>query len=147
MNAQLVNSDSLDELTIFLKANNLPYQDIQPGDHLFVVYKGEDGKLVGSGGLEFYGDYSLLRSIAVAENNRGRSLGKEIVRDLVDRARKRSVKKIYLLTETAPQFFDHLGFNTITRDQVPSEVKASSEFSTVCPASAICMVFSIDAAG
>lgn len=140
---EVKNSAQLESIIDLLKESKLPYQDISLTDNLFVGYYNESDSLVGSGGLEFYSAYSLLRSIAIEEQERGKSLGKQIVQDLLTRAKSRSVSKVYLLTETAHDFFIKSGFKDIARDQVPAEVQASSEFTSVCPASAACMVLQI----
>ena len=137
----MVDQHDLEVVVSLLKDNKLPYKDIQLNNGLFISYSDDNGKKIGSGGLEFYSNYALLRSVAVDESRRGESFGKEIVNDLLDRARNRSVKEIYLLTETAHDFFLKKGFKDITRDEVPAEVKASSEFASVCPVSAACMVY------
>ncbi|HEU5289527.1 MAG TPA: arsenic resistance N-acetyltransferase ArsN2 [Cyclobacteriaceae bacterium] len=142
MEAKVVgHNNSLDEIITILKNNNLPYQDIKLENNLFVSYRNEHGKVIGSGGLEFYSAYALLRSVAVDETQRGKSLGKEIVSDLIDRAKNKSIKEIYLLTETAHNFFLKNGFTDVAREDIPTEVKASSEFTSVCPVSATCMVY------
>ncbi len=50
------------------------------------------------------------------------------------------VRTVYLLTETAAQFFLRLGFRPITRADVDSAVLRSTEFTTAYPASALVMV-------
>jgi amino-acid N-acetyltransferase len=142
MEARLVHHPGqLNEILDLLKRSGLPYKDIKPENNLFVCYYGANGNLIGSGGLEFYSDYALLRSVAVEENERGHSVGQRIVNDLMDRARARSVKEVFLLTETARDFFLKMGFSLIAREDVAVEVKASSEFSSVCPASAASLVY------
>ena len=142
MKARIINEpQSLNEVLTLLKGSKLPYNDVTLNNNLFVSYHDDNGVLIGSGGLEFYGSYALLRSVAVDENRRGKAIGKEIVGDLLDRARSKSVKEIFLLTETAHDFFLKRNFKDIARENVPAEVKASSEFASVCPASAACMVF------
>jgi len=142
MDARIVDQNqSLNEVLSLLKSSKLPYQDIELANSLFISYSDENGKIIGSGGLEFYSSYALLRSVAVDEAQRGKAFGKEIVKDLVDRAKNKSVKAIYLLTETAHDFFLKRGFTDVAREHVPVEVKASSEFSSVCPVSAACMVY------
>ena len=54
-------------------------------------------------------------------------------------ARANGVDTVYLLTTTAERFFPRLGFEPITRDQVPTTVQASVEFRSACPASAVVM--------
>jgi N-acetylglutamate synthase-like GNAT family acetyltransferase len=45
-----------------------------------------------------------------------------------------------LLTQTARDFFAHLGYRVIDRSEAPEEVQGSEEFRSLCPASATCMV-------
>lgn len=142
MEARIINQDqSLEGVLMLLKSSKLPYQDVKLHGGLFVSYHDGSGKMIGSGGLEFYSGYALLRSVAVDESQRGKAFGKEIVNDLLDRARSRSIKEIYLLTETAHDFFVKRGFTDIPRQDVPAEVRAASEFESVCPVSAACMVY------
>lgn len=142
MEARIVDQkQSLDEVLSLLKSNKLPHHDVRLENNLFISYQDESGKVIGSGGLEFYSAFALLRSVAVDESQRGKAFGKEIVKDLVDRAKRKSVKEIYLLTETAHDFFLKRGFSDVSRDSVPAEIKASSEFASVCPVSAACMVY------
>lgn len=134
---QLVKSDrELNSLRNFLRGNQLPADDLKLADSLYLTYYDSLEELVGSGGLEFYGDKTLLRSLAVSQAIRSQSLGKQIVEDLLRQVKERGIKEIYLLTLTAYYFFLKLGFTEINRDEVPEEIKASSEFLHVCPASA-----------
>jgi amino-acid N-acetyltransferase len=141
MNTKIVDSNSLHTVLDLLRASSLPYQDIELKNNLFIIYHDDNGKMIGSGGLEFYSSYALLRSLAVVESERGKSFGKEIVSDLFARAQSRTVKEIYLLTETASDFFKKIGFADIARDAVPNEIKTSTEFKSVCPVSAACMIY------
>lgn len=124
-----------------LKASQLPFQDITLTKSLIIGYYDQAGKLVGSGGLEYYQDYALLRSLAVDASERGKSIGNYIVDDLLKRAKEKPVSAIFLLTETAKAFFEKRNFQNIDRGLVPDVVKESTEFKTVCPASAACMVY------
>ncbi len=46
---------------------------------------------------------------------------------------------MFLLTETAAHFFPRFGFRAISRGEVPESVRASLEFTTACPKSALVM--------
>ena len=142
MNARIINdhSDLLDVIDL-LKSSKLPYQDIQLKDNIMIAYHDDNGDLIGSGGLEFYNSFALLRSVAVDESQRGKSFGKYIVKDLLDRAKSKSVKAVFLLTETAHDFFIQRGFVDTTRENGPAELKQSSEFKSLCPVSACCMIY------
>jgi len=134
---------ALEKLQKFLQQNKLPHTDVQLNGNLFIGYHDEKGNLIGSGGLELYGNAALLLSVAVDESLRGKSLGRNIVEDLVLKAKNLKVKSIYLLTETANEFFIKKGFQNVSRQDVPKEVSESSEFSEVCPSTASCMVYII----
>lgn len=121
-----------------LKDSRLPSDDLDFEKDLVVGYY-EGDTLVGTGALEIYGDYALLRSLSVKLGTRGKSIGSSITEYLLELGRKKNLHAIYLLTETAHNFFIKKGFVDITREQVPEPVKLSSEFSHVCPASAAVM--------
>ena len=121
-----------------LKSSGLPADDLDYQRDLLVGYY-EEGSLVGTGGLEVHGGYGLLRSLSVKLGIRGKSVGTAITEYLLNQAKEKKLKGIYLLTETAKGFFEKKGFQVVTRDQVPGEVKSSSEFSHVCPTSAVVM--------
>ena len=95
--------------------------------------------LVGTAALELYGTAALLRSVAVAVERRGRGLGAALTATALDLARRHGVRTVYLLTETAAEFFPKFGFRPIPRPAVDPAVLGSAEFTTACPASALVM--------
>jgi len=133
---EVKSSRELESLQNFLKSNQLPADDLTLDKGLFLLYYNTDEKLIGSGGLEFYNNMALLRSLAVSQELRGQQVGKQIVADLIQLAADNNKKEVYLLTQTAYYFFQKLGFGEIPRDQVPDQIKSSTEFAQVCPASA-----------
>ena len=98
-----------------------------------------DGRITGSAALEVYGASGLLRSVAVDADWRGQGLGRRLTQAALDLARRRGIGEIFLLTETAAQFFPRFGFRPVARADVPAPVQASVEFTTVCPDSALVM--------
>jgi amino-acid N-acetyltransferase len=96
--------------------------------------------VVGTAALELYGTAALLRSVAVAAEQRGRGLGAALTATALDLARRRGVRTVYLLTETAAGFFPRFGFQPIPRPAVDPAVLGSAEFTTACPASALVMI-------
>lgn len=133
---QVKTRKELESLKKFLQINQLPADDLQLENSLLITCYNANETLVGSGGLEFYGDKALLRSLAVSQELRGQQLGKQIVYDLLQQAREAGIKEVYLLTQTAFHFFQKLSFTEVHREQVPDDIKASSEFSEVCPSTA-----------
>ncbi len=95
--------------------------------------------LVGTAALELYGTAALLRSVAVAAEQRGRGLGAALTATALDLARRRGVRTVYLLTEPAAEFFPRFGFRPVPRPAVDPAVLGSAEFTTACPASALVM--------
>ena len=96
-------------------------------------------RVVGCAALEVYGAAGLLRSVAVDEARRGAGLGHQLTQAALDLARARGLTSVYLLTTTAATFFPRFGFREVARDDVDPAVRASIEFTTACPASAVAM--------
>lgn len=140
---QIDDLQSLEKGIALLKESGLPFLDVELGKTYLIGCYDETGKLIGTGGLEFYNSFALMRSIAVNPNHKGNAIGKEIVNSLIAVAKSRSISEIYLLTETARNYFLRIGFKDIEREQVPTEIKKSTEFDSVCPVSAVCMVYKL----
>ena len=114
-------------------------------DHLdTTLVAHEAGHVVGSAALELYGTTALLRSVAVAPGLRGRGLGQELTRHALALARRRKIRTVYLLTETAGGFFPRFGFRAISRDTVDPAVQRSVEFTSACPTSALAMAAELE---
>lgn len=127
-----------------LSAANLPLDGAQ--DHLMeFVLAFRDEELIGTAALEKYGDYGLLRSVAVIASEHGRGLGAALTQQLIDRARRDQLRGIVLLTTTAADYFPRFGFTRIDRADVPFPVQASIEFQSACPQSAVVMVLDLSA--
>ena len=89
--------------------------------------------------MEFYADGALLRSVAVDPSWQGKQLGHRLTDAALHIATARGANTVFLLTTTAERFFPQFGFEPIDREQVPPSVRASVEFQSACPASAIVM--------
>ena len=118
-----------------VESQDLSGEGIDPSLEGFVVAE-DAGRLVGVAGLERYGDFGLLRSVAVAGDRRGEGLGARLTAAVIDEARRRGLSAVYALTTTAMTYFPRLGFVVIDRTRVPDVVRASDEFTTMCPATA-----------
>jgi amino-acid N-acetyltransferase len=126
-----------------VKAAGLPHQDLNYQNQVLISYY-DGNTLVGTGGLEVINQFALLRSVSVNQNNRGQNLGKEITSDLLKNAQGSNLEAVFLLTETAKPFFEKYGFEIVDRNTAPTEIKSTSEFSSVCPVSAAFMVKKLD---
>lgn len=121
-----------------LAAEKLPVADLPQTLANFIVAI-QDGNVVGVGGVEIYGHYGLLRSLAVHPEHRSIGIAGKLLARLDGMSKKNGLTALYLLTETAPAYFEQKKFIKITREDVPAEVQRSTEFSHVCPVSAIVM--------
>ncbi len=131
--------DDLPAVTDLLNACRLPTgdltQDILPT--FFVAVSGK--RLVGVAGFEASGIDGLLRSLAVAPEERGNHLGERLVVRCEAAARSTGVKSLYLLTTTADAYLRRLSYVDVPRESVPSEISAHPQFRGLCPASAKCL--------
>ena len=98
-----------------------------------------DAQVIGAVGLERYDEHGLLRSLVVAADARGRGVGDALVEALEAHARALGLHALVLLTTTAEPFFRQRGYAAIAREAMPVPVQRSSEFATLCPASAVCL--------
>jgi len=139
MDMQVENAKLYRQAVItLLQAENLPAGDLpEELDNFLVIFDGNE--VVGSVGLEVYGNYGLLRSLAVNKSFRNKGIGNELLDEIEKSATANNLAGIYLLTETAPDYFKRKGYKQIDRTAIPVEVQQSSEFSHVCPVSAIVM--------
>ena len=88
-----------------------------------------DGEIVGSVMVESYDEAAVLRSLAVIPERRGHGFGWMLADHAASRARDRGARRLYLLTETASDFFgEKLGFRQIDRATVDPAVAASPHF-------------------
>ena len=126
-------------IVALLAASQLPRAGIEEHVASTLVAR-QDSGVVGTAALELYGDAALLRSVTVATELRGQGLGAALTVAALDLARRRRVRTVYLLTETAGQFFPKFGFRAITRADVEQVVLESLEFTTACPKTALVMV-------
>ena len=121
-----------------LTASDLPLDGVRDALPTFVVAEsGTD--LVGVAGLEVCCENALLRSVAVRPEWRSHGIGRALVTRVISDAESRGIRALYLLTTTADRYFPSFGFRTITRDEVPADVRETAEFREACPASATVM--------
>lgn len=126
------------EIIDLLRTNHLPAEDLP--DALNDFYAAVDeGKVVGLIGMERYSPFGLLRSMVVHPDHRNQHIAGKLVQLLEQKAGSAGIATIYLLTETAENYFSKRSYQVITRDEVPPALFQSSEFSHVCPVSATVM--------
>ena len=125
-----------------LRAGHLPVEGAAEHIAHFTVGTGSRG-IFAAGGFEPHGAYALLRSFVVAEAEQGRSHGTDLLRHVLLDARQAGIETVFLLTQTAEQFFARFGFKPVERDDAPPAIRQTSEFTSLCPASARLMALSL----
>ena len=127
-----------------LRGEKLPERGVvdQFGHYLVVR---DDTQLIGVCGIEVHGEYGLLRSVAVDREYREHGVGDCLVRGALELASgKLRLKALYLLTATAPRYFERYGFHECVRAEAPDAIRESWEFRTGCPDTAVLMKRSLD---
>ncbi|MDQ3299259.1 MAG: GNAT family N-acetyltransferase [Myxococcota bacterium] len=105
----------------------------------FFVLRNEDG-LRGTVALEVLGDDAILRSLAVDPEARGAGYGWMLADMAVNQARWRGVRRIYLVTETASDFFAaKFGFRVVDRSTTSKQVAAHESFTRLSNAQLVAM--------
>ncbi len=132
------NDRDLARVRHLLETQHLPLDGLE--EHLATIVVAKDGsEVVGAAAVELYAEGALLRSVVVSPAAQGQGLGHRLTDAALGIARDRGSRAAFLLTTTAGTFFPKLGFEQISRDDVPASVLASVEFQSACPASAIVM--------
>jgi len=131
-------SSDLEQLVRFLEANGLTTAGVESCYAKFVIATDEKGTLLGVAGLEMYGQSALLRSVVVEKNSRRMGHGRALVDAVLRNAKQNGVYTIYLLTESAFNYFKNLGFDLVDRKDIDEAVMASLEF-TECRSTALAM--------
>jgi amino-acid N-acetyltransferase len=140
--ATLRDMDAVRRLLVEAELPTAGLPDQFPSAYAVARHRGE---VVGVAGLETYGNTGLLRSVAVAPALRRGGTGRALVADRLATARALELDAVYLLTTTAVDFFQRLGFSPTLRAEVPVALAASPELSEACPAAATCLVIQASA--
>jgi amino-acid N-acetyltransferase len=140
-NFRPARSEDYAAIRALLVEQSLPSEDVCAGDEASRFHLAEqDGRILGCAGLEVYGTDGLLRSVAVTPSMRHNGLGRALVGIAERDAAAIGVQRLFLLTTTAADYFSRIGYRACDRNAAPSLVQtSSSQFSGVCPASAVCM--------
>jgi len=121
-----------------LSTLNMPTVDLPESLDNFLVVENADA-VIGSCGLEQFGSMALLRSLAVEKNQQGKGLGNLLYQTALDLAKDKGITEVYLITNTAADFFAKQGFTPVERAAVPAAIQGTAQFTSVCPSSATVM--------
>ena len=114
-----------------LITNGLPVSDLEETNvKLWGVII--NNQLIATVGGEIYDKELLLRSLSVASAYRGQGLARVFCEHIFNYALKINIKDIYLLTETATDYFFNLDFTEVPRHKAPISIQSTRQFSGLC---------------
>lgn len=103
------------------------------------------GIVVGAAAIERYGSDALLRSVVVDPGLRRTGVGHALVAAAEALAAGLGIRDLYLLTETAAEWFERLGYAVLDRAAAPDEIAGSWEFRFACVERGVLMRRSLEA--
>ena len=122
--------EDIPALASLIVAGELPPLFLEPFIDGFLVIEHE-GAAVGAGGVEFYGQDAVIRSVVVDPAARGIGLGLEIARLLEDDALTSGARDIYLFTLHAWPFWLKLGYVDLPLSEWPEPVRENWQYQFV----------------
>ena len=128
------------DLVALLGDCGLPVDDVYEEKPLAFFGCRADAKLIAVIGIETGDGVGLLRSLAVAPERRGQGLAQRLVDFIEHLSAARGMDALYLLTDTAAEWFRQRGWVDIERERAPHPVRASAQFARLCPADAAFLV-------
>lgn len=138
MHVEEIRPQTCPELSAQLAAAGLPVDDLVLPGRRFFRFWDNHAEPIGFAGHEALGPHgALLRSLVVMPGQRGRGLARPMVGWLLDQLRREGATEAWVLTTTIADFATRLGFVQVDRAQAPPSLRATRQFSALCPASAV----------
>jgi N-acetylglutamate synthase-like GNAT family acetyltransferase len=123
-------ASDLRRIELLLSSAQLPTGDIERHLSTFLVADNAE-EVIGVGGLENCGNgIGLLRSFVIAPEFRNQGIAAQIFEQVSADARKLNISVLYLLTNTAQDYFAKRGFTPMARDQAPAPIQQTSQYAT-----------------
>lgn len=138
MRCRYMRPADLQSIQDLLRQNKLPVEGIEQNQSTFLVLE-KKGRVVGCGAVELLGSSGLLRSLAVAEEERSLGHGRQLVEQLFAVASLHAVDDLFLLTVDKMTFFEKMGFLPIPRSEAPQQVRATELCTVHCCGTPTCM--------
>jgi amino-acid N-acetyltransferase len=110
-------------------------------EHGVVAVAGDT--IAGGAALELSGTDGLLRSVVVSPLMRGTGIGQALVAAAEGMAAGLGIRDLYLLTETAADWFPRLGYEVLPRAAAPAGIAGSWEFRFACVERGVLMLRSL----
>ncbi len=116
-----------------LKSSGLTLEGVEDTE-FWIAKSGE--RIIGTVGLETWGDQGLLRSLAVDKELRNLGIGRALVLHVIELAKNKKLKELFLITEAVQNYYLKFGFELVERNKISGNVLNSQEFRGACLESA-----------
>ncbi len=134
-----LKSTDIQTVCKILESYDLPTKDLRNLDLECFWVAEEKSQLIGVIGIELYDHIGLVRSLAVEKQFQGNGIGRKLYEALEKNAVDKEILRLYLLTTTAQVYFEKLGYEAIQRDIAPLPIQHTTQFSSLCPKTAVLM--------
>lgn len=124
-----------------LMASDLPTVNVIEQMDNFLIAK--DQEIIGALGVLYKDKSALLRSFVVAPKRRKKGIGLSLVNGMLHKIKKQGMTEVFLLTETAADYFIKVGFTEIKRAEIPETLLKESGLDRACPCSSRCFILKI----
>ena len=122
-------SSDLPAIRALLGSVNLAYPDVDERVGDLLVLRDPVLQVGGCVAMELYRDAGVLRALATSPGRRGEGLGWMLADAALTRARARGARRVFLVTESASDFFaEKFGFRLVSPQVIDEAVLASSNF-------------------
>jgi amino-acid N-acetyltransferase len=126
-----------------LRVSHLPTVGAEKAADRFLV--ADNGQIIGILGVLYEGEKALLRSFAVSPLYQGKGIGGFLVSAMLHELTAQNIQEVYLLTETAADYFKRIGFGEIARKAMPENLLKESGLDQACPCSSKCLKYLLNA--
>lgn len=134
--------DDFSQAIELLQSSQLPTEDLRPDLENFWIAE-YDEKAIGLIGLDLYAPYGLLRSMIVLPEERSKGIASQLVEQVEARGMELGLTELFLITNTAADYFTRKNFRQMDKSALPASVGSSREMNGLCPASSVIMHKSI----
>ena len=128
----------IEQIKSILQVNDLPVVGVAQHWQNFLVAD-KQNCILGALGTHYDGKKALLRSFVVIGSQRNSGIGKALLQRMLLEMQRRGIKEVFLLTETAANYFIREGFTEICRAEIPQILLEESGLGQACPCSSQCL--------
>ncbi len=113
---QIIVKDEVENGVILYRSDD----EIATNIRSYIVAK-ENDKLLGYGALHIHtSELAEVRSLVIDSNSRGKGIGGELVKKLLEEGKELGIKRVFTLTYQK-EFFEKLGFLEIEKESLPEQ--------------------------